>query len=274
MMNIPQVLLSLLSSLADASTTTLEPPPPRDMATAPSPAPPAATKQAPVPPEEAFPVAHDRLSPSPKARASNWMFSLEGATRTPVDVGIQGTLESPFHLRLSVSYGWVPNAYSNLFTQIASSASGNAEVSAVLNHASYQGRTFRAAMGLRPFTSRGLHLDVGYARLSLDGALDLADSGVAGLQSLGGGYRAHTSMDAWMVEIGSQFEEWGVVFGFAFGLMHTFSAHTDIGAVNGAPTSTVLASAAQQTDVALKTYGYVPTLTLRLGFDLLSLRSH
>jgi len=64
-----------------------------------------------------------------------------------------------------------------------------------------------------------------------------------------------------------------VVFGFAFGLMRTFSAHTTISAVNGAPTSPALGTAAQQTDSALKSYGYVPTLTLRLGFDVLSVRS-
>jgi len=201
------------------------------------------------------------------------MLSVEGATRTPVDLGLQATLEAPFRVRLSAGYGWVPTAYSSLFTRIASSASGNAQVSAILDHASYQGRTFRTALGVRPFASGDLHLDVGYARLSLDGALDLADSGLAVLDSLGGGYRAHTMVDAWMVEVGSQVEGWGVVFGFAFGLMRTFAAHTTISAVNGAPTGPVLASAAQQTDTALKTYGYVPTLTLRLGFDLLSARS-
>jgi hypothetical protein len=80
-------------------------------------------------------------------------------------------------------------------------------------------------------------------------------------------------MNAWLVEIGSQFEEWGVVFGFAFGLMRTFSAQTTISVANGAVATPWLGSAAQQTDAALKTYGYVPTLTFRLGFDLLSLRS-
>jgi hypothetical protein len=200
------------------------------------------------------------------------MLSFEGASRSPVDLGFQATLESPYHLRLSAGYGWVPSTYSNLFTKLASSASGNAQVKAVLDHASYQGRTFRAAIGVRPFARGGLHLDVGYVRASLDGTLDLADSGVPVLEALGGGYRAHTSVDAWHVEIGSQVEGWGIIFGFAFGLMRTFAAQTNISAVNGAPPVAVLASAAQQTDTALKTYGYVPTLTLRLGFDLLSIR--
>lgn len=201
------------------------------------------------------------------------MLSVEGATRAPVDIGAQLTLESPYHLRLSLGYGWIPETYSSLFTSIARSASGNAQVATILDHASYQGRTFRTALGVRPFARSGLHLDFGYARLNLDGALDLASTGVAALENLGGGYRANAAMDAWLIEIGSQVEGWGVVFGFAFGLMHIFAAHTTISAVDGAPTSPLLGTAAQQTDAALKSYGYVPTLTLRLGFDVLSVRS-
>ena len=89
-----------------------------------------------------------------------------------------------------------------------------------------------------------LHLDVGYARVHLDGALDLATSGVADLEILGGAYQAHATVDAWLVEIGSQVEAWGVVFGFGFGLMGTFTAQTSINAVNGAPSSPSLGSAA------------------------------
>jgi hypothetical protein len=281
------LILSLLSSFpADPALAMeeLEPPPyvpSPQQAVVPAPWAAPATPTAPslplaVPPapivDERVPTAHQRLPPPPKPVTNPWMLSLEGATRSPVDLGLQATVESPFHVRLSAGYGWIPGAYSSLFTKIASSASGNAQVSAILDHGSYQGRTFRTALGVRPFTRSGLHLDVGYVRLSMDGTLDLADSGVPALAALGGGYRAHTSVDAWHVEVGSQAEAWGVVFGFAFGLMRTFAAHTSINAVNGAPTGNILASAAEQTDTALKTYGYVPTLTFRLGFDLLSVR--
>lgn len=255
-------VLSLLSSLSPDVGGTASPPALPFYAT-----PPAAFAP------NAVPTAHAKL-PAPPAPASRaWMLSAEAATRAPVDTGAQLTLESPYHLRLSVGYGWVPSSYSNLFTGIASSASGNAEVGAILSHASYRGRTFRTALGVRPFNKAGLHLDVGYARVNLDGTLDLAESGVAVLQSLGGVYAAHSTMDAWLVEVGSQVEAWGVVFGFAFGLMHTFAAHTSISGGSGLPASVVLAEAAQQADAALKSYGYVPTLTLRLGFDLLSVRS-
>jgi hypothetical protein len=126
---------------------------------------------------------------------------------------------------------------------------------------------------VRPFRSLGLYADFGYARLSVDGTLDLAASGVPALQSLGGGYQAHTTVDMWLVEVGSQQELWDrVIMGFAFGVMGTFDARTSIASENGAPTSPALGQAAKQTDAALKSYGFVPTITLRLGFDLFSLR--
>ena len=223
---------------------------------------------------ESTPTVRDNLPPRALARPSHdWRLSLQGATHAPIDVGVLASLETPLRLRLSIGYGWVPSAYSGLLTGIAASASGNAQVGAILNHTSYQGRTFRGQAGVRPFRSLGLYADFGYARLSVDGTLDLAASGVPALQSLGGGYQAHTAVDMWLVEVGSQQELWDrVIMGLAFGVMGTFDARTSITSENGAPTSPVLGQAAKQTDAALKAYGFVPTITLRLGFDFFSLR--
>ncbi len=262
-MNIYYFILSLLSVLpAGGDSETQRAALPSYSAQAPS--------SAVIP--EPIPTEYARLLPRPEPTSRDWMLSVEGATRAPVDIGAQVTLESPFHVRFSAGYGWVPTTYSSLFTGLASAASGNTTEAAVLKHTSYQGRTFRTAIGVRPFATGGLHVDVGYARLSLDGTLDLASSGVAGPEGQGA-YLAHTTADAWLVEVGSQVEGWGMVFGFAFGLMRTYASQTTINAANGASTAPSLAPTAQQIDAALSSYGYVPTLTLRLGFDLLSMRS-
>ncbi len=223
-------------------------------------------------PEE-VPTSRAKLPPRPEAHPRrDWMLSLEGVTHAPIDMGVQASLETPIRVRLSFGYGWVPSTYSGLLTGIAASASGDAQVGAILNHTSYQGRTFRGQVGVRPFRSLGLYADFGYARLSIDGSLDLAASGVPFLQALGGGYQAHTTVDMWLVEIGSQRELWdSVVMGLAFGVMGTFDASTNITSQSGAPTSPALGQAAKQTDAALKAYGFVPTITLRLGFDFFSL---
>jgi hypothetical protein len=223
-------------------------------------------------PEE-VPTSRDKLPPRAEAHPRrDWILSVEGATHAPIDMGVLASLETPTRLRLSFGYGWVPSVYSGLLTGIAASASGDAQVGAILNHTSYQGRTFRGQAGVRPFRSLGLYADLGYARLNVDGALDLAESGVPSLQVLVGGYQAHTTVDMWLVEIGSQHEFWdSVVMGLAFGVMGTFEARTSITSENGAPTSPALGQAAKQTDAALKSYGFVPTITLRLGFDFFSL---
>jgi hypothetical protein len=199
-----------------------------------------------------------------------WLLSLEGVTHAPVDMGLQLGLETPQGVRLFAGYGWVPGAYMNLLTGVAASASGNSYAQALLNEADYTGHTWRVQVGWRPFRALGLYGDVGFARLSAKGSLDLASSGVPMLETLGGGYLASTQLDMWLLELGYQAQLADrLMLGLALGAMGTLSAHTRISSVDGAPSSPLLNGAATQADSALESYGIVPTLTLRLGFDLI-----
>jgi hypothetical protein len=199
-----------------------------------------------------------------------WIVSAEWVTHAPLDVGLQAGLETPIGLRFGAGYGWVPSAFSSLITQVAASETGDAQARAVLEHSSYQGRTFWFQMGMRPIRSFGLYGDVGYARATLEGGLVLAGSGVAALQSLPGSYSSRAVIDLWRVEIGIQ-EEFAdrVVVGVALGLMGILDSHTSIEAAGGAPDNPALGQAAERTDTALKRYGKVPSLTFRLGVDVL-----
>lgn len=198
------------------------------------------------------------------------MLSVEGVTHAPLDVGFQAGIEAPFGLRLFGGYGWVPEAYSSFLTGLAGSASGDPQAKVMLDNASYQGHTFRVQVGFRPFRGSGLYGDVGYSRLAVDGALDLANSGVASLSGYGGGYQAHTVLDLWLFELGYQGEvENSLVWALALGMVGTFDSRTQITSVDGAPGSAALGEVAARGDKALESYGFVPTLTLRLGFDLL-----
>jgi len=199
-----------------------------------------------------------------------WLLSFEGVTHAPIDVGLQLGLETPQGLRLFGGYGWVPGAYMSLLTGVAAGASGNAYVDALLSRANYDGHTWRVQAGWRPFRALGLYGDVGFARLSAEGSLDLGSSGVPVLEALGGGYLATTRLDMWLLELGYQVTlEDRLVLGLALGVMGTFNAETRIVSVDGAPDSPLLNSTATQTDSALERYGVVPTLTLRLGFDMI-----
>lgn len=199
------------------------------------------------------------------------MLSLEAVTHAPLDAGVQIGLETPQGLRLFGGYGFVPGTYMGLLTGVAGSASGNSYAQALLQQAKYQGHTWRIQAGWRPFHAIGLYADFGYARLDAKGSLDLSATGIPLLEALGGGYEATTKLDMWLVELGYQGELADrVVLGLALGCMGTFKSTTTIAAVDGAPTnSVILNSAATQADAALEKYGVAPTLTLRLGFDLI-----
>ncbi|HWA73209.1 MAG TPA: hypothetical protein VG937_12760, partial [Polyangiaceae bacterium] len=139
-----------------------------------------------------------------KVRA--WLLSVEAVTHAPLDLGFQAGIETPFGLRLFGGYGWVPQAYSGFLTNLAGSASGDPQAEVMLNRADYRGHTFRVQVGVRPFRKLGFYGDVGYSRLSVNGALDLSNSGVAALERFGGGYEADTVLDLWLFELGYQGE--------------------------------------------------------------------
>lgn len=204
-------------------------------------------------------------------RRKDWMLSLEGVTHAPVDVGVQLGLETPQRLRLFGGLGWVPSGYMSLLTGIAANASGDSYAKALLENGEYTGRTWHIQTGWRPFRSLGLYGDVGYVHVSATGALDLGSSGVPQLARFGGGYTAQTSIDMWLLELGYQGELADrLVMALALGAMGTFNAKTQIKAVDGAPSNNaILNAAATQADSALQKYGYVPTLSLRLGFDMI-----
>jgi hypothetical protein len=200
-----------------------------------------------------------------------WTLSLEGVTHAPLDMGVALGLQTPPGLRLSGGVGWVPGSYMGLLTGIAASASGNGYANVLLDKAEYEGRTWRVQVGLRPFRSLGLYADVGYARVNAEGSLALEDSGVATLEALGGSYRAETKLDMWLIELGYQGQLADrLVLSLGLGVMGTWSSNTTLVALDGARSDGRLLSRIEaDTDAALERYGIMPTLTLRLGFDLI-----
>ncbi len=262
-----------VASFRDADQSTSTKPQPRPLGPRlPEPAPSSQPASAELRAASTAPTANrDVDARAAERRRKAWMLSVEGVTHAPIDMGIQVGVETPQGLRLFGGYGWVPGSYMNLLTGIAANASGNSYAQALLDQAKYQGHTWRAQIGWRPFRAIGLYGDVGYAQLSAKGSLDLAASGIPQLAMFGGGYTANTRLDMWLVELGYQGELADrIVLALALGVMGTFDSTTSITAVNGAPTNNViLNSAATQADTALEKYGVVPTLTLRLGFDLI-----
>jgi hypothetical protein len=196
----------------------------------------------------------------------DWMLSLEAVGTAPVDVGAQVGLQTPFGLRVFGGYGWIPAASLGWLKGTSASSDG---ASATVDTASGSGHIFRLKVGIQPFQDLGLYLDAGYARADLAATVDLTGS-VTNVGSLSGGYYATSSLDLWLVELGYQWVvERRLVVGLGLGFMGTIDAHTTITPVGAGVDSTALGVAESAVNGALESYGFVPTLSLRVGFDVL-----
>ncbi len=193
-----------------------------------------------------------------------WIWSLEGVSRAPVDVGFQSVFETSFGLRLGGGYAWVPSAYLDFVTQAAGTDNGN--VVAALDG----GRTLRGFVGLRPSKKVGVVFDAGYSRVRLTGTLD--DPGAVQGVSLGR-FDLESNLDMWFVELGYQGHLGRhAILGIGIGLMGTLNASTDATPDQSVPSTVSEALTKEATDTVdsqIEQYGFVPTLTLRLGFDLI-----
>lgn len=206
---------------------------------------------------------------NPSYRERTWL-SLEAVAHAPVDVGFQVGYEAPFGLRVFGGFGWVPSPFINALTDVAASAIGDSRAQAVLKNGSYSGTAWRIQAGFKPFEKLGLYIDAGYSRLSVDGALEIADSGVRELKSFEGGYEAEVGIDTWLIELGYQTRiARRFVLGSGVGVMRTVRSTTTVSATDGAPSSPAVDEVTQDIDDAIEQHGFIPTLTLRVGVDLI-----
>ncbi len=228
---------------------------------APAPAPAPAPQAAPAVGADAHADRGAESAEEAAKAAKAWMLSVEGYTSVPVDIGARVTFETPFRLRLSAAYGFVPGGYFGVVNGVversgAYEAFGADVVAARLD----DGRVLRAMIGYRPVA--GLYLDAGYARVGLSGGL-IADQY---------GYSIDTTIHMWTAEIGYQGEiQDRVVLALGIGVMKAFAASSsaqadfDLGRTKSA--LAVTDAAVSEYDRKLEKYGYVPTLTARLGWD-------
>ena len=204
--------------------------------------------------------------------SDDWMLSLEAVTHAPLDIGFQLGFEAKPGLRLSGGYGRVPGGYLGLVTHAAGTASGADPLATALISDGFQGGyTWRVQGGIRPFPKLGLYLDAGYSRVALAGSLDSSAVPAANAIGVQGGYKVDAILHMWLLELGYQAHIGDhIVLAVGAGVMGTFSAHTSItrqaGSVLLPP---VDPSTPSTVDDLLVKHGYLPTLTLRLGFDLI-----
>jgi hypothetical protein len=196
-----------------------------------------------------------------RERAKDWMLAIEGYTTAPVDIGGRVTFETPFRLRLSGAYGIVPGGYFGLVNDVVEASGAYDSFGAEVVEASLDdGHVWRAMVGFRPIG--GLYLDAGYARIALSG----------GLQADQFNYSIDTTLHMWTAEIGYQAaigDHFVVALGA--GLMKTISADstvvTDFELGNTALAQSFTDDGVAEYERKLEEYGFVPTVSLRLGWD-------
>ncbi|MEZ4224863.1 MAG: hypothetical protein R3B13_28175 [Polyangiaceae bacterium] len=197
------------------------------------------------------------------SRDGKWMLSLEGVTHVPVDVGAQAVLELPVGLRVLGGYGVIPSAFIDLVTP---SEYNGEQVDTSLYDG---GHAWRLGAGLRPSSRIGLYFDAGLVRATLEGSVRQR----IGATGAVGDFELTSRLSLWFFEVGYQGHVAPhVVLGVGLGLMGTMDASSDVSATPsslGSNAQALTDEAANEVDRELESYGVVPTLTLRAGFDLL-----
>jgi hypothetical protein len=207
-----------------------------------------------------------RRSAESKGHSDGWMLILQGVANVPLDVGAELGFETPFGLRLFGGYGWIVAPYAD-WLRGSSITEGSA--SAVIDDAQASGRLLRAKLGLRPFRKLGLYFDAGYARADFDGTVNIVGS-ITNLGSLSGGYNVHSTLDLWLLELGYQATIANrLVLALGLGFTGTMDSRTTITPLGLATYAGSTSQAEASVDRAIEKYGFVPTLNLRLGFNLL-----
>lgn len=207
-------------------------------------------------------ATHDR---EPRTKTSDeWMLSIEGVTHAPVDLGFQVGLELPIGLRFFGGYGVMPALYRGLITDAASSEDDGTR--ALVENAFDSGNAWRVTVGIRPFKKLGLYFDAGYSRVSLSGSASAEElTGISGVTAPS--YSANTSIDMWLFEVGYQaLIADRIVVGVGAGAMGALGSSTRF--TSEGSSTPVFPEESQKTDHALESYA-IPTLTLRLGVDLI-----
>jgi len=224
---------------------------------APATLPPAST----APPRDTPPESTDRTS-------DDWMLAVAAVTHAPVDLGFDLGLETPVGLRFFGGYGWVPGVYKSLMIDAAVSATGDPLARDILEQSFDGGKVFRFQVGIRPFRKIGLYLDAGLARMKLSGSFDTSQIvSVPGLTAQS--YSVESNLTLGSLELGYQ----GLIadhmlIALGIGVTKILSADTSV-SQDGQGSNPDLTQATGTIDDQLVKYGVVPTLNLRLGFDLI-----
>jgi len=229
----------------------------------------------------ATPVHADRANADPVDMgfaSRRWHLGLEGFTDFPLQVGAQIWAELPGRIRLSTSFGEMPDAYVDLINTIATHAGAYDQNTAEFISEALDGAfTWRLHVGWRPLRRRGLYFEAGYGLMTVHANIGLAGiiAKATGLTppsntDLGLGYKIDTVVHTVGGEVGWMWRPWrDLTLRVAVGIAATVSANVHL-----EPNflSTVqqpfLRLAGDYVSGVIEKYLFIPTIGLALGWQL------
>jgi hypothetical protein len=211
-------------------------------------------------------------------RQRRWHLGIEALTDFPIYVGTQVWAELPGRIRLSTSFGEMPDAYVDTINAVAKAAGAYDQstadfVSEALDHAF----TWRIHIGWRPLRHRGLYFEGGYglfavhASIGLTGIIEQATGLTAPSNTNRGlGYKLDTTVHTLGIEVGWTWNPWrDLTLRAAIGFAATVSASVDV-RPNFLATAQqpFLRLAGDYLEGVIEKYLFIPTIGLALGWQL------
>jgi len=205
-------------------------------------------------------------------------LGVEVITDFPLQIGGQIWAELPWRVRLSMSFGALPDPYLQTIHAVAVSAGAYDQATAdLLTEALDRAFTWRLHIGWRPFPHRGAYFEGGFGLLALNSGLALADvielaSGVPAprARNVGLGFKIDTVVETLGIEVGWMWQPWrGLTLRVSLGFAATVGAQVSI-----APNFPALSDrsfvrfAENYVADLIQRYLFIPTVGLAVGWRL------
>jgi hypothetical protein len=222
-------------------------------------------------------VAHaDGVEAQPKTR--DWHLGVEVLTDFPLYIGAQVWVELPHRIRLSTSFGDMPDLYLDTINSIAVSAGAyNNATAEFLSELLDRAFTWRLHAGWRPFKRRGAYFEVGYGILELHGStgvlsvIQLATGFTAPFEpGIGFEYHLNTLVQTVGVEVGWMwYPRNNLTVRFSLGFAAVVNAHVDIEPNFLASKQRIFTRlASDYAEQLIERHLFIPTIGLAVGWRL------
>ncbi|MBM4398140.1 MAG: hypothetical protein FJ087_20945, partial [Deltaproteobacteria bacterium] len=215
---------------------------------------------------------------APPLPTDDWHLRAEFGTDLPVQVGGHITLEMPYRLRFSTSFGYLPAGYVGLINAIAVAAGGYDQNTAdLIDETLSSSFVWRAHFGWRPFRHYGFYFEAGYglARLGGGAAAEEVIAAAAGTSrnrpKETGSYGIKTQIHMIDAEIGYEWILWKhVTIRAAVGFAGTVGAATSISPPSSSKFPKVAAEFARDSEAYLDdvftSYVFTPVVSVAAGW--------